>query len=47
MAGHIFTGFGFGPIQSGLFVNEAYDSKRFDRIVIAEIVKTGNFSTAL
>lgn len=37
MAGHIFTGFGFGPIQSGLFVNEAYDSKRFDRIVIAEI----------
>jgi len=37
MAGHIFTGFGFGPIQSGLFVNEAYDSKHFDRIVIAEI----------
>ncbi len=34
---HIFTGFGFGPIQSGLFVNEAYKSGNFSRIVIAEI----------
>lgn len=37
MKEHIFTGFGFGPIQSGLFVNEAYNSKNFSRIVIAEI----------
>ena len=34
---HVFTGFGFGPIQSGLFVNEAFRSGRFSRIVIAEI----------
>ena len=34
---HIFTGFGFGPIQSGLFVNEAFQSGNFSRIVIAEI----------
>jgi mannitol-1-phosphate 5-dehydrogenase len=37
MAGHVFTGFGFGPIQSGLFVNEAFSSGNFSRIVIAEI----------
>ena len=37
MSQHIFTGFGFGPIQSGLFVSEAYASKNFDRIVIAEV----------
>jgi mannitol-1-phosphate 5-dehydrogenase len=37
MKEHIFTGFGFGPIQSGLFVDEAYNSKNFKRIVIAEI----------
>jgi mannitol-1-phosphate 5-dehydrogenase len=34
---HIFTGFGFGPIQSGLFAAEAYKSGNFKRIVIAEI----------
>ncbi|MFA5291737.1 MAG: hypothetical protein WC496_01735 [Phycisphaerae bacterium] len=34
---HIFTGFGFGPIQAGLFVAEAFKSKNFNRIVIAEI----------
>jgi mannitol-1-phosphate 5-dehydrogenase len=34
---HMFTGFGFGPIQSGLFVNEAFQSGHFSRIVIAEI----------
>ena len=34
---HIFTGFGFGPIQSGLFVKEAFDSGNFDKIVVAEI----------
>ena len=37
MAKHIFTGFGFGPIQSGLFASEAYAGGRFDRIVIAEV----------
>jgi len=34
---HVFTGFGFGPIQSGLFVSEAFKSGNFSRIVIAEI----------
>jgi mannitol-1-phosphate 5-dehydrogenase len=34
---HVFTGFGFGPIQSGLFVNEAFRSGNFSRIVLAEI----------
>ena len=37
MAKHIFTGFGFGPIQGGLFVKEAYESGNFSRIVAAEI----------
>ena len=35
MSKHIFTG--FGPIQGGLFVDEAYASGNFSRIVIAEI----------
>ncbi len=34
---HIFTGFGFGPIQSGLFAAEAFKSGNFERIIIAEI----------
>jgi mannitol-1-phosphate 5-dehydrogenase len=37
MRKHIFTGFGFGPIQSGLFAAEAFKSGNFDHIVIAEI----------
>jgi len=37
MAEHIFTGFGFGPIQAGLFAKEAFQSGNFSRIVIAEI----------
>ncbi len=37
MSKHIFTGFGFGPIQAGLFANEAFQSGNFSRIVIAEI----------
>lgn len=37
MAKHLFVGFGFGPIQSGLFAYEAFASRRFERIVIAEI----------
>lgn len=34
---HVFTGFGFGPIQSGLFAKEAFQSGNFTRIAIAEI----------
>ena len=37
MTQHVFTGFGFGPIQAGLFVSEAFTSGNFSRIVIAEI----------
>ena len=37
MAVHVFTGFGFGPIQSGLFAKEAFQSGNFKRIVVAEI----------
>lgn len=37
MAGHVFTGFGFGPIQGGLFAKEAFQSGNFTRIAIAEI----------
>ncbi len=37
MTEHVFTGFGFGPIQGGLFANEASQSGNFTRIVIAEI----------
>ncbi len=32
-----FLGFGFGPIQGGLFLREAYRSGSFNRMVIAEI----------
>src|SRR5512138_3908552 len=34
---HCLTGFGFGPIQAGLFVAEAFGSGNFDRIVVSEI----------
>lgn len=37
MAEHIFTGFGFGPIQGGLFAKEAFQSGNFARIAVAEI----------
>lgn len=33
-----FVGFGFGAIQSGLFVYEAWRSGRFKRLVVAEVV---------
>jgi mannitol-1-phosphate 5-dehydrogenase len=33
-----FVGFGFGPIQGGLFLYEAFQSGNFDRLVVAEIV---------
>lgn len=34
---HILVGFGFGPIQAGLFAKEAYESGVFQRITVAEI----------
>jgi mannitol-1-phosphate 5-dehydrogenase len=37
MTRHIFAGFGFGPIQSGLMVSEAFKSGRFERLAVAEI----------
>ncbi len=37
MAEHTFIGFGFGPIQAGLFAKEAFQSGHFRRIVVAEI----------
>ena len=37
MTDHVFCGFGFGPIQAGLFVHEAGRGGRFGRIVVAEI----------
>ncbi len=33
----IFTGFGFGPIQAGLFLSEAFKTGRFERMAVAEI----------
>jgi mannitol-1-phosphate 5-dehydrogenase len=33
-----FVGFGFGPIQAGLFIDEAHRSGRFDRLVVAEVL---------
>jgi len=37
MSEHIFVGFGFGPIQAGLFAKEAFQSDNFRRLVVAEI----------
>jgi mannitol-1-phosphate 5-dehydrogenase len=37
MAEHTLTGFGFGPIQAGLFASQARQSGNFGRIVVAEI----------
>jgi mannitol-1-phosphate 5-dehydrogenase len=34
------TGFGFGPIQSGIFAYEAFRSGNFERIVISEVDET-------
>lgn len=34
---HTLVGFGFGPIQAGLFAKEACESGRFSRLVVAEI----------
>lgn len=38
MSRRVFVGFGFGPIQSGLFLYEAFRSGRFDRLVVAEVL---------
>ncbi len=37
MRHRIFTGFGLGPIQSGLFLLEAFRSGNFTRLVVAEV----------
>jgi mannitol-1-phosphate 5-dehydrogenase len=37
MPEHMFTGFGFGPIQAGLFAKEAFESGNFSRIAVAEV----------
>jgi len=37
MTEHTFAGFGFGPIQAGLFAKEAFQSGNFRRIAVAEI----------
>ena len=36
--GRTFVGFGFGAIQAGLFVYEAWRSGNFGRLVVAEVV---------
>jgi mannitol-1-phosphate 5-dehydrogenase len=36
--GRTFVGFGFGAIQAGLFLAEAYLSHNFDRLVVAEVL---------
>jgi len=36
--GKTFVGFGFGPIQGALFLYEAFASKNFSRLVVAEVV---------
>lgn len=38
MSKRTFVGFGFGPIQSGLFLYEAFRSGSFTRLVVAEIM---------
>ena len=37
MAAKIFLGFGFGPIQAGLFASEAFAGGGFLRLIVAEI----------
>jgi hypothetical protein len=38
--GKTFVGFGFGAIQGGLFLPEAYRSGNFSRLVVSEIDST-------
>jgi len=37
MTDRVLAGFGFGPIQAALFINEAYASGKFSRLVAAEV----------
>ena len=37
MSSLTFVGFGFGPIQAGLFLYEAFRSGKFQRLVVAEV----------
>jgi mannitol-1-phosphate/altronate dehydrogenase len=37
MSSPTFVGFGFGPIQAGLFLYEAFRSGKFQRLVVAEV----------
>ncbi len=39
MTNRTFTGFGFGAIQAGLFLYEAYRSGNFTRFVVAEVMQ--------
>lgn len=38
MQERVFVGFGFGAIQSGLFLFEAFQSRNFRRLVVAEVL---------
>jgi len=38
MKSRVFVGFGFGAIQAGLFLDEAFRSGRFARLVVAEVM---------
>jgi mannitol-1-phosphate 5-dehydrogenase len=38
MQERVFVGFGFGAIQSGLFLFEAFQSRNFNRLVVAEVM---------
>jgi mannitol-1-phosphate 5-dehydrogenase len=38
VGGRTFVGFGFGAIQGGLFLYEAFRSGHFDRLVVAEVM---------
>ena len=35
---HTYVGYGFGAIQAGLFMYEAFESGNFGRLVVAEVV---------
>jgi mannitol-1-phosphate/altronate dehydrogenase len=40
MTPRVYVGFGFGAIQAGLFLDEAFRSGRFTRLVVAEVVES-------
>jgi hypothetical protein len=43
---HTFVGFGFGAIQAGLFLYEAWRSGNFDRLFVAEVIPSMNHNHA-